>query len=136
MSAVDVAREIRTKLPNTEEIVVDYLSGYLVDDAGEDEDVLQVTRNMLESFAESQPHMLEDLLASLGKILQARLNTRTNVGVPKLLKLDKVMEMSKAGAISSTIALSGGVVDLESINKSKLAFLKFSEYSIFAKHCL
>jgi ATP-binding cassette subfamily F protein 3 len=34
------------------------------------------------------------------------------------MKLDKVMDLSKAGAMSSTIGLGEGV-DLESINKGK-----------------
>ena len=119
MSAADVAREIRTTLPGTEEIIVDYLSGYLVDDAGEDEDVLQVTHDMLESFAENHPGVLEELMSKLGKILEARLNASAKTRGPKLMKLDKVMEMGKAGSISNTLALSGGAVDLESINKAK-----------------
>lgn len=119
MSAADVAHEIRSILPQTEEIVVDYLSGYLVDDAGEDEDVLQVTRNMLESFAESKPDALEQLLQKLGHVLEARLSARLNTNGPKLQrKLDHAVEMSKTGAISNTIAFTEGV-DLESINKSK-----------------
>lgn len=118
MSAVDVAHEIRSSLPGTEEIIVDYLSGYLVDDAGEDEDVLQITRNMLESFAESRPDALEKLLQKLGSLLEARLNAKERTRGPKLQKLDRAVEMSKTGAISNTIAFTEGV-DLESINKSK-----------------
>jgi len=38
---------------------------------------------------------------------------------PKLQRLDKVIGMSKAGAMSNTIAFSEGV-DLESINKGKV----------------
>ncbi|KAI5120551.1 hypothetical protein M0805_000279 [Coniferiporia weirii] len=116
MSAADVAREIRGGLPGTEEIVVDYLSGYLVDDAGEDEDVLQITRNMLESFASERPSALEELLTRLGKILEVRLSARSKIGGPR--KLERALEMGKTGGISNTIAFSEGV-DLESINKSK-----------------
>ncbi|THH09415.1 hypothetical protein EW145_g2024 [Phellinidium pouzarii] len=116
MSSADVAREIRSGLPGTEEIVVDYLSGYLVDDAGEDEDVLQITRNMLESFANEQPAALEQLLTRLGKILEARLSARAKTSGPR--KLEKALEMGKTGAISNTIAFTEGV-DLESINKAK-----------------
>ena len=116
MTSLDVAREIRKRLPETEDIVVDYLSGYLVDDAGADEDVLQVTRNMLESFAESNPTALDELLRELGGLLSARLSARTVVGGPR--KLEKALEMGKTGAISNTITFTEGV-DLESINKSK-----------------
>ncbi|KAL5535075.1 hypothetical protein ACEPAF_3168 [Sanghuangporus sanghuang] len=119
MSAADVAREIRTSLPSTEDIVVNYLSGYLVDDAGTGEDMLQVTRSMLESFAEfeGKPSALDELLARLGTLLAARLNARNSVsGGPR--KLEKAMELGKSSAISNTIAFSQGV-DLESINKTK-----------------
>ena len=42
VSSEDVTEEIRSTLPGTEEIIVQYLSGYLLvlDDAAEDEDVL------------------------------------------------------------------------------------------------
>ena len=118
MSAADVAHQIRTSLPGTEEIIVDYLAGYLVDDAGEDEDVLQITRDMLESFARDRKSALEDLLKKLAEVLEARIKTRESLRGPKLMKLEKAMEMGKTGAMSSTIALAEGV-DLESINKAK-----------------
>ncbi|KAL5534704.1 hypothetical protein ACEPAG_1168 [Sanghuangporus baumii] len=119
MSAADVAREIRTSLPSTEDIVVNYLSGYLVDDAGAGEDVLQVTRSMLESFAEfeGKPSALDELLARLGTLLAASFNAR-NSGNGGPRKLEKAMELGKSSAISNTIAFSQGV-DLESINKTK-----------------
>lgn len=119
MSAADVAREIRDSLPSTEDIVVNYLSGYLVDDAGAGEDVLEVTRTMLESFAEfeGKPSALDELLTRLGTLLATRLNARNSVsGGPR--KLEKAMELGKTGAIPNTIAFSQGV-DLESINKAK-----------------
>lgn len=118
MSSADVAREIRTSLPRTEDIVVDYLSGYLVDDASEEEDVLQITRNMLESFAYDKPSALDELLTSLGKLLEDRLNARGKTVGPR--KLEKALQMGMTGAMSNTHALSGGV-DLESINKAKYA---------------
>ncbi|EJD04492.1 uncharacterized protein FOMMEDRAFT_122300 [Fomitiporia mediterranea MF3/22] len=120
MSSADVAREIRSSLPSTDDIVVNYISGYLVDDAGADEDVLQITRNMLESFAdaEGKPSALDELLTKLGKLLSARLSVRNAVAGGGPRKLEKAMEMGRTGAISNTIAFSEGV-DLESINKSK-----------------
>ena len=42
MSSYDIAKKIRESLPGTEEILVQYLSGYLVDDASEDEAIPQV----------------------------------------------------------------------------------------------
>ena len=118
MSSEDIAEEIRTSFPGTEEIIVQYLAGYLVDDAGEDEDVLGVTRGFLESLAGDRVDALEELVLKLGNLLADQLNARLMAKPgPKLLKLDKVMDMSK-GAMSNTIALSEGV-DLESINKAK-----------------
>ena len=119
MSSYDIAEQIREFLPGTEEILVQYLSGYLVDDASEDEDILQVARYILESIAMDKPDVLEKLMATLSTLLQDQLTRREKAqSGPKLQRLDKVLDMSKASAISSTIAFSEGV-DLESINKGK-----------------
>jgi ATP-binding cassette subfamily F protein 3 len=119
MSCYDIAETIRECLPGTEEILVQYLSGYLVDEASEDEDILQVARYMLESVAMDKPDVLEQLMGSLTALLQDQLARREKAKTgPKLQRLDKVLDMSKAGAMSNTIALSEGV-DLESINKGK-----------------
>ncbi|KAF8060946.1 P-loop containing nucleoside triphosphate hydrolase protein [Lyophyllum atratum] len=118
MSSEDIAEEIRTSFPGTEEVIVQYLAGYLVDDAGEEEDVLQVAHHILSSLAGDREHVLEKLMLKLGDLLEEQLRVRLkNRSSPKLMKLDKVMDMSKA-QISNTIALSEGV-DLESINKGK-----------------
>jgi ATP-binding cassette subfamily F protein 3 len=119
MSSYDIAEQIRDFLPGTEEILVQYLSGYLVDEASEDEDILQVARYMLESIAMDKPDVLEKLMATLSALLQDQLTRRENAqSGPKLQRLDKVLDMSKASAMSNTIAFSEGV-DLESINKGK-----------------
>ena len=121
MSSYDIAEQIRDFLPGTEEILVQYLSGYLVDEASEDEDILQVARYMLESIAMDKPDVLEKLMAALGALLQDQLTRRENAqSGPKLQRLDKVLDMSKASAMSNTIAFAEGV-DLESINKGKCA---------------
>lgn len=118
MSSEDIAEEIRESFPGTEEVIVQYLAGYLVDDAGEEEDILQVAREILESVAGDRDDVLEKLMLRLGDLLEDQLNERLkNRAGPKLHKLDKVMDMSKA-QISNTIALGEGV-DLESINKGK-----------------
>lgn len=118
MSSEDIAREIRTSFPGTEDIIVQYLAGYLVDDAGEEEDVLQVARDILQSVAGDREDVLEKLMLRLGDLLEEQLNARIkNRARPKLQKLDKVMDMSKT-QMSNTIALTEGV-DLESINKGK-----------------
>ena len=121
MSSYDIAEKIRESLPGTEEILVQYLSGYLVDEASEDEDILQVARYMLESIAMDKPDVLEQLMGTLSALLQDQLTRREKEkSGPKLQRLDKVLDMSKTGAMSNTIALSEGV-DLESINKGKCA---------------
>ncbi|KAH9992513.1 P-loop containing nucleoside triphosphate hydrolase protein [Russula compacta] len=119
MSSYDIAEKIREYFPGTEEILVQYLSGYLVDEASEDEDILQVARYMLESIAMDKPDVLEQLMGTLTALLQDQLERREKAqSGPKLQRLDKVLDMSKTGAISNTIAFSEGV-DLESINKGK-----------------
>jgi ATP-binding cassette, subfamily F, member 3 len=121
MSAIDIAEEIRSSFPEIEEIIVQYLAGYLVDDAGEEEDVLQFAREILESLAGDRDDILEKLMLKLGDLLEDQLNTRSkNRAGPKLMKLDKVVDMSKGGVMSATIGLGEGV-DVESINKGKCA---------------
>jgi len=129
MSSEDIAEEIRTAFPGTEEVIVQYLAGYLVDDAGEEEDVLQVARELLESLAEGQDKKLEKLMLRLGDLLEDQLRERIQKrSGPKLQKLDKVMDMSKS-QMSNTIAFSEGV-HLESINKGKCVSLVFRIMSI------
>ncbi|KAF8575906.1 P-loop containing nucleoside triphosphate hydrolase protein [Ramaria rubella] len=119
VDAIDIAEQIRDALPGTEEIIVQYLSGYLVDDAGENEDTLQITRNILESaVADGEDDALERLLTRLSDMLEVQIKARSQSRTPVLRKLGNIMDMSKAGAMSNTIGLSQGV-DLESINKSK-----------------
>jgi ATP-binding cassette, subfamily F, member 3 len=119
MASVEIAEEIRSIFPGTEELIVQYLSGYLVDDAGEEEDVLQVANDILDSLGMSHPDDVKRLMARLRDLLAEQLSARArNSGRPKLMKLDKVMDMSKVGAMSNTIGLGEGV-DLESINKGK-----------------
>ncbi|KAJ3510179.1 hypothetical protein NLJ89_g4829 [Agrocybe chaxingu] len=118
MSSEDIAEEIRTSFPGTEEVIVQYLAGYLVDDAGEEEEVLQIAHEILRSVAGDRDVVLAKLMVRLGDILEDQLNARLkNKSRPKLQKLDKVMDLSKS-QISNTIALGEGV-DLESINKGK-----------------
>ncbi|KIP02563.1 hypothetical protein PHLGIDRAFT_111934 [Phlebiopsis gigantea 11061_1 CR5-6] len=123
----DIAEAIREELPGTEEIIVQYLSGYLLDleDAAEDEDVLQVTRTILESATpssskSSRDAQIEKLMRRLEEMLEEPLTRaeKNKAGkVNGLVRLDKVVDMSKT-ALSSTIAFGEGV-DLESINKGK-----------------
>ncbi|KAG6333972.1 hypothetical protein ID866_5123 [Astraeus odoratus] len=119
MSSQEIAQEIRSIFPDTEGPIVQYLSGYLVDDAGEEEDVLQVANDILSSLGMDRPDDVKRLMARLSDLLSEQLAARAkNSGRPKLMKLDRVVDLSKAGAMSNTIALGEGV-DLESINKAK-----------------
>jgi len=118
MSSYDIAEEIRMCFPGAEEAIVQYLAGYLVDDAGEEEDVLQVAQFILASLAGDREDILEKLMLRLANLLEDQLSVRLKSrSGPKLVKLDKVLDMSKS-QMSSTIALAEGV-DLESINKGK-----------------
>ncbi|KAF9229824.1 hypothetical protein BS17DRAFT_689375 [Gyrodon lividus] len=119
MTSLEIAEEIRSVFPGTEELIVQYLSGYLVDDAGEEEDVLQVANDTLNSLGMDRPDDVQKLMARLRDLLSEQLAARArNSARPKLMKLDKVVDLSKAGAMSNTIGLGEGV-DLESINKGK-----------------
>ena len=118
MTSEEIAEEIRTSLPGTEEVIVQYVAGYLLDDTGEDEDIFRVAHNILGSVAGDRVPVLEILISRLTEMLGEQLDTRLkNKSRPTLQKLDKVMDMSKSH-LSTTIALSEGV-DLESINKGK-----------------
>lgn len=114
----DVASDIRSALPQTDEIVVQYLHG-LYEEPDEDyEDIMTVTKGMLESFVTAEDKQaFRDLMKHLGDVLSAQLDARrpsaSNNG---LTKLDRVMEMNQQ--MSSTIAMAEGV-DLSSINKGK-----------------
>ncbi|KIO07329.1 hypothetical protein M404DRAFT_14787 [Pisolithus tinctorius Marx 270] len=120
MGQLEISKEILSVFPGAEEPIVQYLSGYLVDDAGAEEDVLQVANDILDSLGIDRPKDVQRLMARLRELLSEQLAARAkNSTRPKLMKLDKVVDLSKAGAISNTIALGEGVVDLESINKAK-----------------
>lgn len=118
----EVAYTIRDAFPpgTLDELVVQYLAG-LVEDPDEDpEDVIQVTQLMLQS-AVPQQHFaaaVKELSATLAKDVQSRAESRSISARPMLQRLDNVVDMSKAGALSNTIGFAEGV-DLSSINKGK-----------------
>ncbi|KIJ59802.1 hypothetical protein HYDPIDRAFT_43754 [Hydnomerulius pinastri MD-312] len=110
MSSLEIAEEIRSAFPGTEELIVQYLSGYLVDDAGEEEDVLQVPNNILDSLGMDRPDVVQKLMDRLRDLLSDQLAARArNSARPKLMKLDKVVDLSTAGAMSNAIGLGEGV---------------------------
>ncbi|CUA73680.1 ATP-binding cassette, sub-family F, member 3 [Rhizoctonia solani] len=115
---IDVAEEIRELVPKAEEVLVEYLAGY-VEDADEDEDIVAITRSFLESPAEGGHEAgLEKLLTKIERYLEEKRIADGKARQAKLTRLDKVVDMSQAPAMSSTIAMSEGV-DLSSINKGK-----------------
>lgn len=130
MSSEELAEEIRAAYPDAEEIIVQYLSGYLVDDAGEDEDVIQVTHDILASVSsqKSPASILDALMVTLRSMLSDTLQAREakKSGAGGLQKLDKVVDLSKTTQMSSTLRLGDEGVDLESINKGKCVFNVFS----------
>jgi ATP-binding cassette subfamily F protein 3 len=94
--------------------------GYLVDDAAQDEDALLVAKSIIDSVTKGRENSAKALVERLEEILHDFWVDRQHSQESKLVKLDKVLEISKTGAMSNTIAFSEGV-DLESINKSKYA---------------
>jgi ATP-binding cassette, subfamily F, member 3 len=116
-SIMNFGELIREKLPDIDETVLDYVDGYVNDDDSLDEDIPAVVNELLESFARGKEGVLEELLSSLNIHLEQKYKDNPRNNAPKLMRLDRVMDMSKSG-MSKTIALAEGV-DLESINKSK-----------------
>lgn len=111
---------IRTHLPNTDEIVTDYLAGYILDPSTPPNDALPLARAFLDSFAPSRTAPeLETVLAHLEEILTERAASEASSSSGEMRRLDKVMSMRQGSAMSRTLALGAAGVDLESINKSK-----------------
>lgn len=115
----EVAFEIRDAFgPGVvEEILVQYLAGLFDDPDEEPDDIMQVMHDMLESAVDGHEEELQALLTQLSKELESKTSTASQQR-PALLRLDNVVDMSKAGALSSTIGFAEGV-DLSSINKGK-----------------
>jgi ATP-binding cassette subfamily F protein 3 len=117
MSPEDIAEDIHASFPGTEDIIVRYLSGYVVDDAGAEEDVLQVTRSILASLA-GHNGGLDRFMQKLNDLLKDQLVARSKpVSSSKLVKLEQAVDTSKVTR-SYTVAITEGV-HLESINKGK-----------------
>lgn len=118
----EVAFKIRDAFPpgTVDELVVQYLAGLNVDTDEEPEDIVYVTKTMLESAVPQAHHAgaLRQLIAELAKEVQDSAAKRVAHARPKLQRLDNVIDMSKSGAMSNTIGFTEGV-DLSSINKGK-----------------
>lgn len=118
--STEVAFEIRDAFPpgTVEEILVQYLSGLFEDPDEEPDDIMQVMQDMLESAVDGHEKELQVLLEQLRTEIQSKTSVASRQQRPALLRLDNVVDMSKAGALSNTIGFSEGV-DLSSINKGK-----------------
>ncbi|WRT63872.1 uncharacterized protein IL334_000798 [Kwoniella shivajii] len=113
-----VASDIRRTFPRTDEVVVSYISGLIEDEDEEVEDIVDMTRGMLDSPGESSKDgkALDDFMSRLLTYLESQSSKRirkTNVAT----KLDKTIHM-RSQAMSATIAMSGKV-DLESNTKGQ-----------------
>src|SRR5258706_1473192 len=116
---LDIGDEIRSVFPDTDETIIDYVSGYIeyaVEDDTE-EVVLGFGRQLLESFTRGHESALDALLAKLENYLEEVMKSKPKSQGPQRTRLDRVLDMSKT-AMSNTLTLTEGV-DLESINKSK-----------------
>lgn len=77
-----------------------------------------MARSILDSVSKGREDVAKHLMIRVESILHSFYVERRNTEQSLLVKLDKVLDMSKTGALSNTIAFAEGV-DLESINKSK-----------------
>ncbi|WVR03646.1 hypothetical protein IAU60_000641 [Kwoniella sp. DSM 27419] len=107
-----VASDIRKTFPRTDEVVVSYIAGLVEDEDEEVEDIVDMTRGMLDGVAGSSKdgELLDDFMARLVTYLESQSSKRvrkTNIAT----KLDKTVHM-RSQAMSATIAMSGKV-DLE-----------------------
>ncbi|KAF9513054.1 hypothetical protein BS47DRAFT_1372655 [Hydnum rufescens UP504] len=100
------------------EVVVQYLSGLCEDPDEEPDVVLKITKEMLQSAVRGHAQELQGLIQRLTERMQAKALTRSAHRRPTLTRLDNVVDMSKAGALSSTIGFNESV-DLSSTNKGK-----------------
>ncbi|KDQ17743.1 hypothetical protein BOTBODRAFT_53272 [Botryobasidium botryosum FD-172 SS1] len=117
----EIAFAIRDAFPpaTVEETVVQYISGMLVEEDDDSEDVLEVAKMMLESaVTDGHEAALATLFARLSVLHQAKMREVAQTAPKKLMRLDKAVDMSKGSAMSKTIGFAEGV-DLESVNKAK-----------------
>ena len=119
-SMSEVISEIRDAFPpdTVDETIIQYLGGLWDDPDEEPEDVLRVTREMLRSAVRGHNSVVDKLISWLTEESRKREEVRSKQQRPALMRLDNVIDMSKAGAMSKTIGFAEGV-DLSSINKSK-----------------
>ncbi|WVW81988.1 hypothetical protein I302_103993 [Kwoniella bestiolae CBS 10118] len=113
-----VASDIRKTFPKTDEVVVSYIAGLVDDEDEEVEDIVGMTRGMLDNIGEGSKDakVLDDFMARLLSYLESQSSTRIRKSTVAT-KLDKSVHM-RSQAMSATIAMSGKV-DLESNTKGQ-----------------
>ncbi|KAL7419557.1 hypothetical protein Q5752_005468 [Cryptotrichosporon argae] len=112
-----VATDIRRTFPRTDDVVVSYISGLVDDEDEEVDDIVEMTRGMLQGGPSSSDNkLLDDFIARLQLYLASQSSKRVR-RTTTATKLDKTVSMRNTG-LSATIAMSG-TVDLDSVNKGQ-----------------
>ncbi|ORX33245.1 P-loop containing nucleoside triphosphate hydrolase protein [Kockovaella imperatae] len=131
-----VATDIRRTFPRTDDVVVSYIAGLVDDEDEEVEDILDMTRGMLQGGpSTSDSKALESFMARLVTYLESQSHKRVRKSTA-VARLDKAIEM-RTQKMSATIAMTGAV-DLESNTKGQasrvdLAKLAKAEAKLKAK---
>ncbi|WWC66737.1 uncharacterized protein I206_100642 [Kwoniella pini CBS 10737] len=113
-----VATDIRRTFPKTDEVVVSYIAGLVEDEDEEVDDIVGMTRGMLDNIGEGSKDVkiLDDFMNRLIEYLESQSSKRIRK-INTATKLDKTIHM-RSQAMSATIAMSGKV-DLESNTKGQ-----------------
>ncbi|OCF36245.1 ATP-binding cassette, subfamily F, member 3 [Kwoniella heveanensis CBS 569] len=113
-----VASDIRKTFPRTDEVVVSYIAGLVDDEDEEVEDIVDMTRGMLDGVAggSKDGKILDEFMSRLLTYLDSQSSKRVRKS-NAATKLDKTVHM-RSQAMSATIAMSGKV-DLEHNSKSQ-----------------
>ncbi|KAL1406372.1 hypothetical protein Q8F55_008071 [Vanrija albida] len=112
-----IASDIRKTFPQTDEVVVDYIEGLVEDEDEEVDDIVEMTRGMLQGGPSSSNNKsLDDFMDRLIKYLESQSSKRVRRATTAT-RLDKTVDM-RSQKMSATIAMSG-TVDLDSVNKGQ-----------------
>ncbi|GFZ42543.1 Probable ATP-binding cassette sub-family F member 3 homolog [Saitozyma sp. JCM 24511] len=112
-----VASDIRRTFPRTDEVVLSYIAGLVDDEEEEVDDIIEMTRGMLQSGpSQSDTKALDDFIGRLVTYLESQSSKRIRKA-PTVTRLDKTINM-RSQVMSATIAMSGKV-DLESNTKGQ-----------------
>lgn len=136
VSMTQVAVDIRRTFPRTDEVVVSYIAGLVDDEDEEVDDIVEMTRGMLQGGPSTEDSKrLDEFMGRLVAYLESQSSKRVRKA-PAVAKLDKTIHM-RSQAMSATIAMSGKV-DLEHNQKGQasrvdLAKLAKAEAKLKAK---